>query len=634
MKTFYRLAISFIIFQFFFISFPGWSQQRGFSPEIDQFIEKKLHHLIRVEDVDGFLEMAKNNPERLMEMQAEDQSRRAARGEAQGREVVVSDINLPESELHAVMNPQDSNHIVIGVMRQDPSSFTAPLTTPIYYTRDFGQSWEMSSFRGEFPGLGLWAGGGDPVLVYDSKGVIHYTWLVIDLNTGTFRATIGLYHMTSADGGENWDFQGVTDVSSDFDLLTFDGIDKFVDKQWMAVDDSEGSNRDNVYMAYVALEFDSTSVNYVMNVATKYADSMQFSDPVIINPEGFLFSQFASIDVDQSGRVHATFAGSKDSINYGMYHTYSEDGGQSFSRPRLISPFTLPELTYIDPDFSIVGVQERLYACPHVITDHSEGQIHSGRIYCFWTANGVQDPRGLDLDIYYSFSDDGGLSWTPAFVLDSENAVGSHQYYSSINTTPSGRIVATYYDRQAGGDDRMTDYVLTQSDDGGISWTEPVVLTGASSDFSVIGSENSDFGIGEYNQTLVTDYQAIPIWADGRTNDGNINVYAAFAPFNEDFSVSVENWYNIGTNWEVGVMAPNPVSTGDWVRWDLRTKSNSALEVQWINQAGQRMGVAEKLQIQGGVQQPLAVRAPMVPGVYYLQMRSTDGIHVQKVVVQ
>lgn len=634
MRTFYCLSIPLIVFMLFFLTFPTWSQQRGFAPEIDEFIEKKLHHLIRVEDVDGFLDMAKNNPERLLEMQAEEQSSRVAMAEAQGREVVVSDINLPESELHAVMNPQDSNHIVIGVMRQDPSSFTAPLTTPIYYTRDFGQSWEMSSFRGEFPGLGLWAGGGDPVFAYDNRGVLHYTWLVIDLNVMTFRATVGLYYMTSADGGESWNFQGVTDVSSDFDLLSFEGIDKFVDKQWMAVDDSEGNGRDNVYMGYVSLEFDSTSVDYVMKVASKYADSTQFSDPVVINPEGFLFSQFASIDVDQRGRVHVTFAGSKDSVNFGMYHTYSVDEGQTFSRPRLISPFTLPELTHVDPDFSILGVQDRLYPCPHVIVDQSEGQIHSGRIYCFWTANGVQSPQSSDLDIYYSFSDDGGLTWTPAFVLDAEEAAGTHQYYSSINTTPSGRIVVTYYDRKAGGDDRTTDYVLTQSEDGGFSWTEPVILTGASSDFSVIGSENGDFGIGEYNQTLVTDYQAIPIWSDGRTNDGNINVYAAFAPFNEDFSVSVENWYNINQAWEVGPLAPNPVSGGDRIQWNVRAKRNSAVEVQWINAAGQRVGVAEKLEMQEGVLQPLAVRAPSVSGIYYLQMKSSDGIHVQKVVVQ
>jgi hypothetical protein len=219
-------------------------------------------------------------------------------------------------------------------------------------------------------------------------------------------------------------------------------------------------------------------------------------------------------------------------------------------------------------------------------------------------------------------------------VLDAEEAAGTHQYYSSINTTPSGRIVVTYYDRKAGGDDRTTDYVLTQSEDGGISWTEPVILTGASSDFSVIGSENGDFGIGEYNQTLVTDYQAIPIWSDGRTNDGNINVYAAFAPFNEDFSVSVENWYNINQAWEVGPLAPNPVSGGDRIQWNVRAKRNSAVEVQWINAAGQRVGVAEKLEMQEGVLQPLAVRAPSVSGIYYLQMKSSDGIHVQKVVVQ
>jgi hypothetical protein len=614
-------------------SIQSFSQKNNFSPEVETFIEEKIHHLLRMDDVDGFLEMVENKSEELTRMQNDAERVNSGSGQSGEGEVVVSDINLPESELHAVMNPNDSSNIVIGVMRQDPSSFDQPLTTPIYYTRDFGDTWAMSDFRGEFPGLGLWAGGGDPMLAYDNEGVIHYTWLVLELNPSTFLSTIGLYYMTSADGGENWDFQGVIDISQSFDPITFEGIDKFVDKQWMAVDNSDTDGRDNVYMAYVGLFFDSTDVGYVMQVATKYADSTSFSEPVVINPEGFQFAQFASIDVDQRGFVHATFAGSRDSVTYGMYHTVSRDQGRTFSRPRLISNFTLPGLTYNDPSFSIIGVQDRLYPCPHVIVDQSDGLLHSGRIYCFWTGNGVFEPVSSDLDIYYSFSDDGGLSWSPAFVLDAEATIGTHQYYASIRTTSSGKLAVTYYDRRLAGDERNTDYVLSVSENGGIDWAEPVVLTGASSDFQQIGSVNANFGIGEYNQTLVTEHQVIPIWSDGRTNDGNINVYAAFAPFDEDFTVSLNQWQSVHRSWLANDFAPNPVQTGEWVRWNMQAEASVDVYIQWFNTLGQRVGEVKKQKFANGEWKNAKIRAPSTPGNYYLHIKAEEGVQVQKIVV-
>ncbi|MEL6593539.1 MAG: T9SS type A sorting domain-containing protein, partial [Bacteroidota bacterium] len=35
---------------------------------------------------------------------------------------------------------------------------------------------------------------------------------------------------------------------------------------------------------------------------------------------------------------------------------------------------------------------------------------------------------------------------------------------------------------------------------------------------------------GEYTQVIATDGYAIPVWADGRSNDGSVSIYAAWAP--------------------------------------------------------------------------------------------------------
>jgi len=57
-----------------------------------------------------------------------------------------------ESELHAAVNPADTNNIIISAMRQDPNSFLAPLQFPTYYTKDFGATWQLSEFDGTLEG--------------------------------------------------------------------------------------------------------------------------------------------------------------------------------------------------------------------------------------------------------------------------------------------------------------------------------------------------------------------------------------------------------------------------------------------------------------------------------------------------
>src|SRR5690606_10884867 len=47
------------------------------------------------------------------------------------------------------------------------------------------------------------------------------------------------------------------------------------------------------------------------------------------------------------------------------------------------------------------------------------------------------------------------------------------------------------------------------------------------SDFSTIGFINGGFGVGDYGQIISTANTALPFWADGRTNDGDMNVYFA-----------------------------------------------------------------------------------------------------------
>ncbi len=86
---------------------------------------------------------------------------------------------------------------------------------------------------------------------------------------------------------------------------------------------------------------------------------------------------------------------------------------------------------------------------------------------------------------------------------------------------------------------------MAYSTDGGKTFTNPIIASTVPSNFATIGMKNNEFGIGEYNQVISTKGYAIPVWSDGRTGTGDLNVYASFIKLG-DGSTSVEKIVNLG----------------------------------------------------------------------------------------
>ncbi|MEZ4906488.1 MAG: sialidase family protein [Saprospiraceae bacterium] len=335
---------------------------------------------------------------------------------------LVADNNLGvESELFAAINPADSNNMVVATIHfsNNPALYS-PLSISVYYTKDFGNTWTKSSFNGVSDISGLVAGGGDPVLAFDANGNLHLTYIVLEItNFITFEAKESVFHAISQDGGVSWTKEAYF-VSSEFDVTTFDNIDYFFDKQWMASDLSLTSPYlGNTYMAYVL--FDLTNggeeklnikVNTIKNGNTEFQN-----DAVTIGSDSFYFVQFSSIDVDKDGNIAVGFVGSYDALSYYIYNSMSYDGGASFSEPNIVSTFIYPGYSEGDNSPDIVGVSsDRYYPCPYTAIDKS-GTATDGRIYMTWTAPGLVENSESGYDIYLSYSDDKGASWSERLLL-------------------------------------------------------------------------------------------------------------------------------------------------------------------------------------------------------------------------
>ena len=576
----------------------------------------------------------KASPEELQALQQQltAQEEGPAAVSFRNQETNISDSEKPESEVHAAINPRDTNNIIIAGMVLDAESLLGTLSFPIYYTKDFGQSWGLSEFDGvsDLGPFSLILGGGDPVLAFDTDGTAYLSWLTFTINAN-FTIGIQLHWAISTDGGESWQRQeSYIDAG---DVASLDSPNsRFVDKEWLATDLSSSLHRNNLYAAYVEINLSDTTYNIL--VKTKPADSNEFGEAVDVTPEEIVFSQFSSIDVDREGRVHVLFTGATaQDVALNVYHCFSEDGGATFSEPVRISSLHLPCFPPgAGGPCDLVGIDSaRVYPCPHLRVDKSGGEF-DGNLYAVWTADGFQTELTSGVDIYYSYSKDGGLNWAGPIVLNNDGLPASEQFFPSLAVNDKGALAVSWYDRREDPNNLMTKYYMTYSTDGGLSFENDYPVSTEGSDFSMIGAANANFGIGEYTQILATSGYAIPVWADGRSNDGNIDLYTAFLPFGEGATTAIPEINVVSGRFALGQPAPNPAV--EVTRVELVLKSSSSVQAHLFGPKGELVWQNNFGALSEGVHQLNISTDELPAGQYLLRVETDFGFQSRKLQVQ
>ncbi len=457
-------------------------------------------------------------------------------GSAAGADMAVSTDTDVESEVHAAINPTDSNNIIVSPIQQ--GTVNNGLICPIYYTKDFGATWRKSEFQNipEIEGQIFTLGGGDPIVAFDNNGTAYLFWLSIyvrDFNPNTIYSAF--YWAYSNDGGVTW-------TQPENNTVALSGVNQsvgtgfFYDKEWVAVDRGNSSYSNTLYMAFV--EFTPADQSYIV-VRRKLPDVLAFQDvSVRVSDDSFAFVQFANIDVDLNGAVHVTFVGKKNGgESYALWHAVSTDGGESFSEPAMISMIRAQGQAFELLDASVTGIlDKRLNPCPQFALDRSDGPTR-GNLYITWTSTGITSFTGEGLDVYLARSTDGGKSWeTPIVVHDDPRRISRHQFYSSISVNQKGVVAVTWYDRRNDSLHRSTDYYMAYSFDGGLTFDKNFPVSTRPTDFATVGGGNNGFGIGEYTQVVTSPGHAIAVWTDGRGNRGDLDIYAAVVPISRSVS--------------------------------------------------------------------------------------------------
>ncbi|NPV12113.1 MAG: T9SS type A sorting domain-containing protein [Ignavibacteria bacterium] len=383
------------------------------------------------------------------------------------------------NETSIAINPLDTLNLVAGANIRY-----------YYYSTDGGYTW----FQGNLSSpLGVW---GDPCVVFDLNGHCYFG------------------HLSNPSSGGYWIDRIVVQKSTNKGISWSSGVGigynpptRNQDKEWLAVDWTNSSYRNNIYMAWT--EFDSYgSSNPQDSSRILFSRSTDggatWSAPVRVSDKGGdCIDEDNTVEgavpaIGPNGEVYLAWAGP-----LGLVFDKSTDGGLSWGIDKVIT--SIPG----GWDFNVPGIY-RCNGLPVTACDISNSP-YRGTIYVNWSdqRNGTNNT-----DIFLVKSTDGGNTWSQPKKVNQDNTQ-THQFFTWMTVDPAtGYLYFVYYDRRTYTDNR-TDVYLARSTDGGETFTEFKI---SQSPFT----PTSSIFFGDYTGITALNGKVYPIWTRLENNQRSV----------------------------------------------------------------------------------------------------------------
>ena len=331
------------------------------------------------------------------------------------------------NEPSMTIDPQDPMHIVIG-WRQFDNVNSNFRQAGYGYSTDGGQTWT-------FPGVinpGIFRS--DPVLDCDSSGKIYYNSLTLDAGNNYLCKVF-----KSSNGGAAWDA----------------GVDAHGgDKQWMTIDRSGGSGTGNIYCNWNSYFTSCYPGSFIRS--TDYGASYGDCTELPGTP------YWGTMAVGNSGEVY--IAGRSDP--YGIIVVKSTSAQH---------PDSIPDwsMSIVDLDGQVtygelvnpLGLAGQV----SISVDHSGGPAN-GNVYLLSTVQRYSNSDSAD--VMFARSTDGGLTWSAPVRVNDDSGTGRYQWFGTMSVAPNGRIDATWLDtRDSPPGSLLSALYYSYSNDQGISWS-------------------------------------------------------------------------------------------------------------------------------------------------------------------
>lgn len=340
------------------------------------------------------------------------------------------------NEPSIVFDPADPDNIAIG-WRQFDNINNNFRQAGYGYTTDGGQTWT-------FPGViepGVFRS--DPVLRCDRDGNFYYNSLTS--SSGTYWTNV----FKSADGGDTWEMGTFAEGG---------------DKQWMSIDMSGGIGSGNIYEfwngAYSVCSPDNFTRSTDQNESYESCSWIP-GDPywgtTIVSPDGILYmcgAEWGGFMVARSS--DAQYPG--EEVSWDLTVSVSL-GGEiiGFGGDNCPNPNGLLGQTIIAMD--------------------STGGPGDGNLYLLCSVDSYtnSDP----CDVRFSRSTDGGLTWSPSVRVNDDLGNNAYQWFGTMSVAPDGRIDVIWLDTRYNPGALNSALYYSYSLDQGVTWTPNAKLSDA-----------------------------------------------------------------------------------------------------------------------------------------------------------
>ena len=403
------------------------------------------------------------------------------------------------NEPSLAIDPTNPNKMAIG-WRQFNTISSSFRQAGYGYTTDAGHTWT-------FPGViepGVFRS--DPVLDADANGNFFFNSLTSDAYNN-FSCQV----FKSEDGGASWGLKQEA---------------RGGDKQWMIADKTESAGRDNHY-SFWTYAYSSCSPGFF----TRGIFGGLFYENCIEIPDN---PYWGTLDVDLDGVL---YVGGWSAGNFAV--------AKSTTARDINMPTTWDTVVSVDLDgyitFGITPNPGGLAGQTWLAVDKTTGPT-SGNIYVLCS---VRRKSNIDpLDVMFSRSTDGGLTWSAPVRLNDDTSLTNWQWFSTMSVAPTGRIDAVWLDTRDNPGTVLSALYYTCSIDGGLTWSPNKRLSDTFDPHLGWPQQNK---MGDYFHMISDSGGANLAWA--ATFNGEEDIYFSWIPENPIIPNSVH--FSVNNRWNL-----------------------------------------------------------------------------------
>lgn len=515
----------------------------------------------------------------------------------------VSFSALPQTESKIAVNPLDPKNMIIGVI-----DYALGAAVGIFVSRDGGLTWKQV-FAPQIPNTQSY---GDPDVAFDSEGNAYVCGLLVDGSVTPNTRSVIVYKST--DRGDSW----VVETELFKALLS----NPIPDEPAIDVDRNPASPYHNTLYALSAT---TPSGGLPVGIEMQYKRSGASAPSPVRKVSAIALAQVPRMAFGLNGEIYVAYIGvtSIFPVKGGLYINRSTDGGETFS-----PDIQVETGTYVDTvkGFPRQGfpAASRVGPTPSIVVDTSHGP-YRGYIYaCYAT---VSDDLRDGLEIFLHRSTDGGTTWSKALrVNDDPLATGADQIMPTMAIAPNGTLGIAFYDRRDDPDNYFLHLYCAVSSDGGETFVNHRISTHVTD--PMVARRYSSLAVADYIGIAAGDDGFFPVWNDGRTNDGNLDVYMSRVDIGTSVT-SVDR--TIPESSPSARLFPTPATSYAIIECDAG--DGDSVRLYLVDRIGHEIDLIPHWSVGGGRIQGVLNTEELAAGTYFLRIVRGDRVETKSLVV-